>query len=68
MRKNERQVKFYCSEGFFKRLDAEKLKRDITLQEMIMDALTIYFKTPTEWDHAVTTFYTHQARRWSGTG
>jgi hypothetical protein len=41
-----RQVKFECSEEFYLRLNEEKLRRNLTLQQMAIRALEWYFTLP----------------------
>ena len=45
------------TESFRKRIEAERLKRKLSVQQMVQDALEYYFKTPLDWDYAKTEFY-----------
>jgi len=46
-------------ESFHQRIQSECLRRDLSLQEMVVDALKLYFRTPLEWDYATTTCVRH---------
>ncbi|MDP2999602.1 MAG: hypothetical protein Q8N47_19080 [Bryobacterales bacterium] len=46
-------------ESFQRRIQSECLRRDLSLQEMVVDALKLYFRTPLEWDYATTTYVRH---------
>jgi hypothetical protein len=51
------QFGFRVTPAFHKRMQEEALRRDISLQDMILDALQLYFKTPVEdWDWGVATY------------
>jgi hypothetical protein len=41
-----RQVKFECSEGFYQRLNEEKFRRNLTLQQLAIRALERYLAFP----------------------
>jgi hypothetical protein len=53
------QIGFRVSEAFQRRIETERLKRDLSVQDMIQFALELYFKTPVEWDFADVVY--HQA-------
>jgi hypothetical protein len=44
------------SKRFRDRIDAECVRRDLSLQELIIAALKLYFATPRQWDYADVTF------------
>lgn len=46
MSEPKRQVKFECSEQFYKQLMDEKLQRKLTLQQLAIRALERYFAVP----------------------
>jgi hypothetical protein len=42
----DKQISFYCTTEFSKRIHAEKVRRGLTIQEMITKALAEYFSRP----------------------
>ena len=44
--KLDKQVSFHCTQEFYGQIQAEKVRRALTIQEMILKALSDYFKTP----------------------
>jgi hypothetical protein len=42
----DKQVSFYCTTEFSKKIHAEKVRRGLTIQEMITKALAEYFNRP----------------------
>ena len=50
MRNRDKQVSFYCSAQFSELLHAEKIRRGLSIQEMVIKALTEYFQRPTAED------------------
>ena len=48
-------------EPFHRRIQTELVRRDLSLQQMIVDALALYFKSPLDWDYAATTYVQHDA-------
>ena len=44
---------------FHRRIQSELLRRDLTLQEMVVKALTRFFKTPVVYDYEATTYVRH---------
>jgi hypothetical protein len=55
------QMKFRVDQGFYDLIQAEATKRELSFQEMMLDALKLYFATPhpESWDYALTTFVKH---------
>lgn len=47
LRNRDKQVSFYCSAQFSELLHAEKIRRGLSIQEMIIKALTEYLQRPT---------------------
>ena len=47
------------AEGFHRRIRSELVRRELSLQQMVVDALTLYFRTPVDWDYAATTYVLH---------
>jgi hypothetical protein len=43
--------------NFHRRIQTECVRRDMSLQELVVAALKVYFASPVEWDHANVTFY-----------
>lgn len=60
MPENKTLIGFRVSESFRKRMEVERIKRRVSMQDMIKYALELYFQTPVEWDSAKTTYYTGQ--------
>jgi hypothetical protein len=52
------QIGFRVSEAFHKRIEAESIKRDLSVQDLVTCALQYYFTTPAEWDFSVSRFVT----------
>lgn len=49
-------VSVRVAESFRRRVQSECVRRDMSLQELVVAALRFYFRTPTDWDYAATTF------------
>ncbi len=53
------QMTFRVTTDFHKRIHTEAACREKSVQQMIQEALEMYFKTPSsQWDYAVTSFVT----------
>lgn len=53
MKKNRqglRQISFYCEESFWNTIQAEKVRRGMTIQSMATEALLDFFARPSEQD------------------
>jgi hypothetical protein len=48
--KPEKQISFYCTKEFSELVHAEKVRRGLGIQEMIIKALSEYFSRPTAED------------------
>lgn len=46
-------------EKFHQRIQSECLRRDMTLQEMVVAALKLYFRSPADWDYMSATYVKH---------
>jgi hypothetical protein len=47
-KQQERQVSFYCSQEFLDTIHAEKVRRGMTIQEMVIEALLDFFARPSD--------------------
>ena len=45
VKKRDKQISFYCTQEFYGQIQAEKVLRGLTTQEMATKALTEYFRT-----------------------
>ena len=54
------QIGFRVTEGLRKLIEAQALKRDLSVQDFITSAIEYYSKTPTNWDYSTTTFMKHR--------
>lgn len=61
MAKKRIQVAFRVDADLYKRIQVEAVEREITIQDMFLDALKLYFQTPKgdKWDYAISTFVQH---------
>ncbi len=46
------------SKGFHRRIQSECVRREMSIQDLVVAGLKVYFASPAEWDHASMTFYT----------
>lgn len=54
------QTTFRVDEKMYNRMHSEAVKREVSIQEMILYALQIYWRTPrTPWDYAELKFVSH---------
>jgi hypothetical protein len=46
-------------QSFHRRVQSECQRRELSLQDMVVDALKFYFRTPAKWDYAAMTVVRH---------
>ena len=46
------------SQGFHRRIQSECVRREMSIQDLIVAGLKLYFASPADWDHADMKFYT----------